>query len=95
MRKVYFNFCIFIPFFFMGAHKITKCKMSPNIVPIVCLKNMNVMGSFISTFTKIASAYDSKLAKILIAYFQKVFCNIIYLFKTFYDDHNINNRLRR
>ena len=55
---------LYTSLFFMGTHIVPECKMSPDIVPIVRLKNMNLMGSLVTTFAKIASARYSKFTEI-------------------------------
>ena len=53
---------------FMGSHIITEREMPSDIVPVVCLKNMNLMGSFITAFAKITPTRYSKLSEIFITY---------------------------
>ena len=68
LRKVFLDFCVFVPLFFMGSHIVPKCKVPSDIVPIVRLENMNLMGSLITAFAKIASARYSKFSEIFVAY---------------------------
>ena len=80
--KLYFEFGVLLPLFFMGAHIVPKGQVPPDIVPIVCLKDVDLVGPLLSAFPKIAPARNSKLAEIFIAGLGKLLCNIIRLGKT-------------
>ena len=67
LRKLFLDFCVFVPLFFMGSHIVPECKVPSDVVPIVRLKNMNLMGSLITAFAKIASARYSEFPEIFVA----------------------------
>ena len=94
-RKLCFKFCVFCSLFFIRAHIIAESQMSSYIVPVAHLKDMDLMGSFISAFAQIAATLYSEFAEIFIADFRKGCCNTINLFKASYRRHNINHRLCR
>ena len=75
MSQAFLDFCIFVPLFFVGTHIVTKCKVPSDILPIIRLEYVYLMCALIATLTKIASTCDTKLTKVFIAYFGKIFCN--------------------
>ena len=76
----------------MGAHMNPECKMPPEIVPVVCLENIKLTGTFFSAFAKITSACYSEFPEIFIARIRKFFRNGVCRLKTSDRRHNIDDR---
>ena len=69
--------------------------MPTNVIPIIRLKDMDLVRSLIAALTQITPAHNSKLAKVFIAHIGKLLRDRIYFRKTPDHRHNINDRFSR